>query len=69
MELSPIRNKNSNRVTPPDRAFVQHSHRQRIETTGSLIERVLPKPIHAVTARSFELKVFLSVLAYSINCV
>jgi hypothetical protein len=29
----------------------------------------LPKTIHAVTAAGFELKVFLCVLAYSINCL
>jgi hypothetical protein len=69
IELSPIRKKNSKRVTPPYRVFVQHYHRKRIETAGSLIERVLPKTIHAVTARGFELKVFLFVLAYSINCL
>ena len=69
IELSPIRKENSKRVTPPYRAFVQHYHRQRIETAGSLIERVWPKTIHAVTARGFELKVFLVVLAYSITCL
>jgi hypothetical protein len=30
--------------------------------------RVLPKTIHAVTARGFELKGFLFVLAYGISC-
>jgi hypothetical protein len=69
IELSPIRKKNSKRVTPPYIAFVQHYHRKRIETAGSLIERILPKTIHAVTARGFELKVFLFVLAYSVNCL
>jgi hypothetical protein len=34
-----------------------------------LLERMLPKTIHAVTAQGFELKVFLFVLAYSINCL
>jgi hypothetical protein len=34
-----------------------------------LIERMLPKTIHAVTAAGFELKVFLFVLAYSFNCL
>jgi len=34
-----------------------------------LIERMLPKTIHAVTAEGFELKVFLFILAYSINCL
>jgi hypothetical protein len=33
------------------------------------LERMLPKTIHAVTADGFELKVFLLVLAYSINCL
>jgi hypothetical protein len=69
IELSPIRQKNSQRETPPYRAFVHHYHRKRIETAGSLLERVLPNTIHAVTARGFELKVFLFVLAYSINCL
>jgi hypothetical protein len=46
---------------------VQHSYRKRIETVGSLIERIVPNTIHAVTARGFELQVFLFVLAYSIN--
>jgi hypothetical protein len=44
-------------------------YRKRIETVGSLLERMLPKTIHAVTAEGFELKVFLLVLAYSINCL
>jgi hypothetical protein len=50
-------------------AYVQHYYRKRIETVGSLIERMLPKTIHAVTAKGFELKVFLFVLAYSLNCL
>jgi hypothetical protein len=48
---------------------VQHSYRKIIETVGSLIERIMPKTLHAVTAAGFELKVFLFVLAYSINCL
>jgi len=32
-----------------------------------LMERLLPKSIHAVTARGFELKVALLVLACSLN--
>jgi hypothetical protein len=38
-----------------------------IETVGSLIERMLPKTIHAVIAEGVELKVFLFVLAHSFN--
>jgi hypothetical protein len=67
--LSPIRKENSKRAIPPYMAFVQHYYRKWIETAGSLIERRLPKTIHAVTARGIELKVFLFVLAYSIDCL
>ena len=38
-----------------------------IETTGSLISQLLPKSIHAVTAKGFELKVMLFILALSVN--
>jgi hypothetical protein len=69
IQLYPIRQKDSKRVLPPSIASVQHDYRKRIETVGSLIERMLPKTIHAVTAEGFELKVFLFVLAYSLNCL
>ncbi len=51
-------------------AFVRYlkaSFRKCIETTFSQIKRWMPQSIHAVTARGFELKVFLFVLAYSFN--
>jgi hypothetical protein len=38
-------------------------------TVSCRLERMLPKMIHAVTAEGFELRVFLFVLAYSINCL
>ena len=69
IHLCPIRQKNSKRTLPPYSAYVQHDSRKRIETGGSLLERMLPKTIHAVTAEGVELKVFLLVLAYSINCL
>ncbi len=65
--LSPMRRKNSKRPVEQFVAFVQHYTRKAIETAGSLIERLLPKSIHAVTARGFELKVVLFVLACSIT--
>ena len=68
VRLLPIRKKNSKRAVEQYVAFVQHYVRKAIETAGSLIERMLPKTIHAVTARGFELKVVLFVLAYSITC-
>jgi hypothetical protein len=40
-----------------------------LETAGSHIERLFPKPIYAVTAKGFEVKVILFVLASSINCL
>lgn len=65
--LSPLRKKNSLRPVPPFVFYFQSTIRKVIETTGSLIERLLPKSIHAVTAKGFELKVALFVLACSIN--
>lgn len=67
IELLPIRKKNSLRPVPPFFFYLQSSVRKIVETTGSLIERLLPKSIHAVTAKGFELKVALFVLACSIN--
>ena len=69
IDLSPIRKEHATRAIPPYMAFVQHDSRKRIETAGSLIARRWPNTIHAVTARGFELKVFLVVLAYSIDCL
>jgi len=68
IQLLPMRKKNSKRALPPYVSFVQHYHRKRIETAGSLIEQMLPKSIHAVTPQGFELKVALFVVAYSLNC-
>jgi DDE family transposase len=69
IHLSSIRKKNSKRTLPPYIAYVQHYYRKMIETVGSLLERMLPNTIHAVTAEGFALKVFLFVLAHSINCL
>lgn len=41
--------------------------RKMEETTGSLINCLLPKHIHAVTTAGFELKVALCILACSFN--
>ena len=42
-------------------------YRKSVEATASLIERLLPRSIHAVTPQGFELKVVLFVVATSIN--
>ena len=66
---SPIGHEHAKRAVPLYVACVQHDYRQRIETAASLIARRLPNTIHAVTARGFELQVFLFVWAYSIDCL
>jgi hypothetical protein len=65
--MSPIRKKNSKRPVPPWIFYLQSTYRKIVETTGSLIERLLPKSIHSVTAQGFELKVGLFILATSLN--
>jgi hypothetical protein len=55
------------RPVPTFMFYLQSTVRKIVETTGSLIERLLPKSIHAVTAKGFKLKVALFVLACSIN--
>jgi len=67
IELIPLRKKNSLRPVPAYMTYFQACVRKIIETTGSLIERLLPKSIHAVSAKGFEIKVALFVLACSIN--
>ena len=68
IHLLPMRKKNAKRALPQEILFVQHYHRKRLETVGSLIEQRLPKVIHAVTSQGFELKVALFVVAYSLDC-
>ena len=63
----PLRKKNSHRILLSWMTYLLSCCRKVVETTGSLIERLLPKHIHAVTARGFELKVSLFVLAASLN--
>jgi len=67
LTLLPLRKDNSKRPVPPWTQYLQCRYRKIIETTGSMLERLLPKSIHAVTARGFELKVALFVLACTLN--
>lgn len=67
LNLLPLRKSNSHRQLPSGLTYLLSCCRKIIETTGSLIERLLPKHIHAVTARGFELKVALFVIAASFN--
>ena len=68
-QLSPLRKKNSLRPKPAWVGYMQETYRKVIETTGSRIEHLLPKHIHSVTSRGFELKVGLFVLAASFTCL
>jgi len=67
LHLLPLRKKNSKRAMPASTTYLLACYRKVIETTGSLLEQLLPKHIHAVTARGFELKVAILVLATSFN--
>jgi hypothetical protein len=67
LDLQPLRKKNSKRPVPPWIQYLLACYRKVIETTGSLIEQLLPKHIHAVTPKGFELKLALFVLATSFN--
>lgn len=65
--LSPFRKRNSKRPVPPWIRFLQHYYRKMVETSASLVERLLPKSIHATNASGFELKVLLFILAFSFD--
>ena len=67
LHLLPMRKQNSKRPFPPWMRYLQAHFRKSVETTGSLLERLLPKSIHAVTAEGFELKLVLFVLALSVS--
>ena len=67
IHLCPARKTNSLRAVPPYVAYWRELMRKRIETAISQIQVLIPKSIHAVTPRGFELKAFLFVLAYSVT--
>jgi hypothetical protein len=65
INLQPIRKKNTKRPLKPWEEFLQKLHRKMIETTNSLITKLFPKKFLAHTAKGFEMKVFLFILAHS----
>ena len=65
--LTAQRKKNSQRPHPGWVRFICDYSRKRIETTFSQITERFARSIHAVTPRGFELKVFLTVLAFAIT--
>jgi hypothetical protein len=69
IDLLPHRKKNSTRAVLAYVEYLQQVYRKKIETGFSLLKRLFPDSTHAVTARGFELKVFLFVLACSIDAL
>lgn len=65
IKLQPIRKINHKRQFDACTEFLQKVCRKTIEITNSMITKMFPKCIHAVTAAGFELKVFLFVMAHS----
>jgi Transposase DDE domain len=67
LRMRTLRKSNSKRPWPAWIVYLQATLRKMVETTGSLIERLLPKSIHSVKPQGFELKVGLFALACSLN--
>jgi hypothetical protein len=57
---------NSKYSTPKATEKRRKKKRKMVETTFSILERLLPKSIHAVTKKGFELKVVNFVIAMAI---
>jgi hypothetical protein len=69
LSLIPLRKKNSKRPLSPALTYLMAMARKAVETTGSLIERLLPKHIHSVTAQDFELKLGCFIIACSLGFI
>jgi hypothetical protein len=65
--LTAQRKHNSQRPQPGWVRYICEQTRKRVETTFSLIAERFARSIHAVKPRGFELKVFLTVLAFAIT--
>ena len=69
VHLLPIRKKNSKRKGGGYLAVIRRKKRKMIETVFSCIEKLMPRSIHAVTKRGFELKIALFIIAYAVTKV
>ncbi len=65
--LKTHRKKNSLRPDKPCEKFLKKTFRKPVESVFSQITTLFPRKIHAVTPEGFLLKVFLFILAFSIN--
>lgn len=61
------RKKNALRVDQPWEKFLKKTFRKPVEAAFSQITHLFPRKIHAVTPEGFLLKIFLFVLAFTIN--
>jgi hypothetical protein len=68
IELMPLRKSNSRRTREPEDEMIVKKQRKSIETLFSSITRLIPKSIHAVTAKGFFKKVVCFVLAHCMSC-
>ncbi len=67
LNLIAQRRKKSRKPLAPWVSYIVRHERKRIETVFSQIASAFGRTIHAVTPRGFELKVFLTVLAFAIT--
>jgi hypothetical protein len=69
IEFAPLHRSSDAQQDPGWKRYLNLVSRKAIERTYSLIERIMPKHIHAVTARGFETKIALFVIAIAIDCL
>ena len=67
LRLLALQRRNSKEPWPAWLTYIVQRKRKQIETVFSQIAASFGRTIHAVTAKGFELKVFLAVLAYTIT--
>jgi hypothetical protein len=60
-----LRKSNSQRAIPIYTTYWRSMKRKFVETIGSVLEQLIPKPIHASTGRSLEIKLMSLMLALS----
>ncbi len=67
LDLVAARRSNCKEQLPPWVSYISKHERKRVEPVFSQIVSAFGRTIHAVTPRGLELKVFLTVLAYTLT--
>jgi hypothetical protein len=67
IKLIAQRKTNSKRQHDKSLVYLQKTRRKRVETVFSQITHLMPRSIHAITAKGFVVKVFLFILAFCMN--